>query len=98
MTHGKEGPVVGWIAQYVGFGRRYRSLLALARAAHIDPKTLYNFINTGKADANTLIKLARATDENPVRLMRLVGLLTDEDVGERGEGKAPAREYALAGL
>jgi hypothetical protein len=67
-----------WFESQVGLGRRFRSVTQMSRTAGLAARTAGDVYDKGYGDATTIIKLAEATGEDPVKLLVIAGILPED--------------------
>lgn len=83
-----------WAKGLVGEGKRFRSARAWSLQADLNENAALKVMDRGTADAMTLAKLARTAGENPLRVLQLAGLITEDEL-PKADGSLPSDEISL---
>ena len=74
--------LVDWIRGCYGTGTRFSSAHDLSKKASHDPNAVGRLENDGNATPEKLAALARAVGDNPINILLLSELLTEDDLVE----------------
>jgi hypothetical protein len=80
MNQTENRALAEWLDAKIGRDRRFKSARQLALAAELNQNAIVNIVQRGRAEPETLIKLARVLGESPVQLFILAGWLRPEDI------------------
>ena len=72
--------LVAWVRTQYGPGKRYKSARSLSIAARRNPNTVMTIEERGRASAEVLVALARATDTSPLELFVMSGWIDSEEI------------------
>jgi len=70
---------VEWISLQYGTGNKYRSARELSLVAGLNPNSVNSIISRGRAEPETLMRLADATNTSIIYLFTLAGWLPREE-------------------
>lgn len=71
-----------WVLSQVQPKGRFASMRQLALASGLSQSALNTILERGRAEPETLLKLAKSTGGRPVELFQLAGWLTEEEFAE----------------
>lgn len=78
----KDNPLAGWVLSHVGAGKQYRTYREWSLDAGLNQNTVQMIVERGRADPDTLVKMAHSLHESPKIAFRAAGWLTGEEVEE----------------
>ena len=73
-----------WLSGQFGIGKRFRSGRALARVAQLNGNTVTNIVERGRAEPETLLRIAEVLRVSPQEIFQIAGWLPpgeEDDVG-----------------
>lgn len=78
----QDNPLAGWVLAHVGVGKQFRSYRDWSISAGLNQNTVQLIVERGRADPDTLIKMAQAVGESPKRAVHAAGWLSYSDAND----------------